>query len=342
MACNGGMNEMLKVRNIVTKFGTASRGVKAVDGASFDVEAGKIVGIVGESGSGKSTLVRSCLGLISPPGYNAGGECLFEGRDLMRLPHRELRKVRGCQIGFVAQNPFGSLNPVLPIWRQFANVLRAHTGRISNESAKAKAAEQLRMVGIHEPERVLSGYARELSGGMAQRVVIAIATILEPRLLIADEPTTALDMTVQRQILDLLRSLVRSKQRSMLLVTHDLGVVAQYCDEVIVMYAGGIVETGAVGDVLVNPAHPYTRALVNSVPRRGQKFEILHGRVPIFHESPAGCRFVSRCREALDICHVQAPPRVEVKTGWYSNCQLTGLGVKDARLSEEGGRHACR
>ena len=251
------MTELLTVSELRTEF----NGNVVVDGVGFTVGRGRAVGLVGETGSGKSVTVRSLLGLVRPPGRVVSGSAVFEQTDLMRLSQRQLRRIRGSQIGFVAQNPFGSLNPILPIRKQFHNALRAHR-RISRNESYELALAGLRSVGVAGPERVLNGYAHELSGGMAQRVVIALVMSLNPTLLIADEPTTALDLTVQRQVLDLIDALIRGSDRSMLLITHDLSIVAQYCQDVVVMRAGKVVERGTVKDVFAAPSHPYTRQLL--------------------------------------------------------------------------------
>ena len=260
------MSEGLEVRDLVTEFATRGGVVRALHGISFDVDANETVGIVGESGSGKSTVVRSVTRLLVPPGRVASGSVAFGGLELLRLRERELRKLRGRDIGFVAQNPFSALNPVLRLEKQFANIAKAHGVR-ADEAARERAVELLAATGVREPERVIRGYAHELSGGMAQRVVIAMALYLNPRLVIADEPTTALDLTVQRQVLDTLRRLTVESGRSMLIVTHDLGVVAEYCQRVLVMYRGSIVEQGPVSRVFTAPEHPYTASLLASVVR---------------------------------------------------------------------------
>ena len=300
---------MLEVNGITTRYQTRRGVVHAVNDVSFEVSAGQIVAIVGESGCGKSATVRSILGLIRPPGQVVAGRVRFEDKDLLSMPRRALRRMRGDQIGFVSQNPFGSLNPILRIRRQFHNIITAHSGRLPRARTRQMSLQALQAVGIPGPERVLDGYAHELSGGMAQRVVIGMAMVLDPKLVVADEPTTALDVTIQRQILDLMRDLVLTSGRAMLLVTHDLGVVAQYCDHVIVMYAGKVVERGTVAEVFARPAHPYTRALLRSVPRRGEQVHTLRGRVADLVDYPAGCPFADRCEFALDRCRTE-PPRL--------------------------------
>lgn len=254
----------LHVQDLVTEFHSRGGITRALHGISFDVGANEVVGIVGESGSGKSTVVRSVIKLLMPPGRVMEGTAEFHGQDLIRLPERQIRHIRGKEIGFVAQNPFSALNPVVRIEKQFANIAKAH-GLRADAELRGRALDLLASSGVNEPERVMRGYAHELSGGMAQRVVIAMALYLNPRLVIADEPTTALDLTVQRQVLDTLTRLTKGSGRSMLIVTHDLGVVANYCDRVLVMYRGRIVEHGSVSEVFVHPKDPYTVSLLDSV-----------------------------------------------------------------------------
>ena len=256
---------MLTVSGLTTEFRTRKGPVRAIDGIGFEVPTGVAVGVVGETGSGKSVTIRSVLGLLPGYGRVVGGRAEFEGHDLITASRKQLRHVRGNRIGFVAQNPFGALNPVLRIEKQFANVIRAHR-RMGRAEVHDLALRRLESVQVPSPERVLRGYAHELSGGMAQRVVIALAMLHDPPLVIADEPTTALDVTVQRQILDLIAAQVAGGDRSLLLVTHDLGVVAQYCARVVVMRSGEVVEQGAVAEVFTDPQHPYTRKLLAAVP----------------------------------------------------------------------------
>ena len=282
----------------------------AVNGVSFTVDDGEVVGLVGESGSGKSVTVRSIMGIVRPPGRVVSGSIRLGGRELAGMKRSDLRRIRGVQMGFVGQSPFAALNPILSIGDQFRNVVQAHR-RASSRDAAALAAEKLEAVRMPGIERVLKGHAHELSGGMAQRVVIAIAMLLDPPLLIADEPTTALDVTVQREILELLRELIADGKRSMLLVTHDLGVVAQYCQTVVVMYAGKVVEKGPVATVFRSPAHPYTRALLDAVPRQGRAPVGMHGAPPNLSRNPIGCSYAPRCSHVLDRCHSEAPPPVQ-------------------------------
>jgi len=312
---------LLRVRDLETVFESRTSTVRAVDGVSFDLHRGEVMGLVGESGCGKSATIRSLLGLVPPPGRVVNGSVELAGAgNLMNLSTKAWRTIRGRRVGFVPQSPFAALNPILTIERQFANVLRAHHS-ISRSDALESAFHMLERVGIQDPERVLAGHAHELSGGMAQRVVIALAVILDPELIIADEPTTALDVTVQKRILDLLLHVVRESGRSMLLVTHDLGVVAHYCEKVAVMYAGRIVEEGPVRAVFGEPAHPYTQGLLNSVPRRGRVIESLPGRVPDLSKPILGCAFRERCRLAHDACQ-QSPDLVEISLGRRVACHL--------------------
>ena len=303
-----GSTPLLSVAELKVEFVTKLGTVKAVNGISFGVSEGEIVGVVGETGCGKSATARAIIGLLRRPGRVTHGTIEFDGVEVLSLPPRALRGIRGSGLGFVPQNPFGSLNGTLRIERQFRNVFRAH-GAASRDEIRSLSIKTLEDVGISDPERILRGYAHELSGGMAQRVAIALALSLDPKLLIADEPTTGLDLTIQRQILDLLHQLVTVRGRSMVLVSHDLGVVAQYCSRVLVMYAGVIVESGPVREVLKTPSHPYTRALLAAVPRRGRPLQGLPGSVPDPIDYPVGCPFYARCEVRVDPrCATQVPP----------------------------------
>jgi oligopeptide/dipeptide ABC transporter ATP-binding protein len=313
------MSSLLEVDGLKTEFVTRNGVVHALNGVSFAVEKGEIVGIVGESGCGKSTAVRSIIRLVQPPGRVSGGRALLDGVDLLALSNEQLRRARGCDIGFVAQNPFGALNPVFRIEKQFLTVVRSHR-KASKREVRELATGLLRATGIADPERVLQGYAHELSGGMAQRVVIAIALCMNPRLLIADEPTTALDLTVQRQLLDMIRDLVREAERSMLLVTHDLSVVGSYCDRVVVMYAGKVVEHGRTEHVLTRPSHPYTEALLAAVPGSGTKPVALRGSVPNLIDYPLGCPYHDRCSQASERCAGEAPSLREIGATRLVSC----------------------
>lgn len=312
---------MLSVRDLKVRFASRHGIIHAGNGVSFDVPANTRVGVVGESGSGKSVMLGAVLGLLRGPGVEITGSALLEGEDLMAARPSRLRSIRGARIGYVAQNPFGALNPILTIRAQFRNLVRAHE-TAGRDDIDARALAMLERVGIREPRRVLDGYAHELSGGMAQRVVIAMALILGPRLVVADEPTTALDLTVQKQILHLIDALVTAENRSLLIVTHDLGVVAQFCDEVIVMYCGQVVERGPVGEVFGDPAHPYTRALLGAIPRPGHELRALQGRLPDLRRLPKGCLFRDRCPLAFDRCADERPASVALNVRRQAACHL--------------------
>lgn len=294
---------VLQVEQLSVEFATHRAALRVLDGVSFTVDANQIVGIVGESGSGKSTAVRSVIRLLPPAGRITSGTILLQGADLAAHSAKQMRAVRGAQIGFVAQNPFSALNPVMPIGKQFANVMRAH-GQQGRNVIEDRAGKLLADVGISDPARVLHGYAHQLSGGMAQRVVLALALCLDPTLLIADEPTTALDLTVQRQVLDMMRDLIRSSGRSMLLVTHDLTVVASYCDSVAVMYGGRVVESGDVIDVFTRPQHPYTRALLDSAAGEPAALPAAGSRPD---PGGGGCVYASFCNRVTDACRSVRP-----------------------------------
>jgi oligopeptide/dipeptide ABC transporter ATP-binding protein len=314
---------LLSVRDLSVEFVGHKSTVHAVNGVNLRVNAGEIVGIVGESGCGKSTAVKGILGLLQPPGQVTGGEAELAGHgDLLAMKNKQLRRVRGASVGYVAQNPFGSLNPIYSIEVQFRNILRAHGEPASQKIARERARTMLANVGIAGPDRVLDGYAHQLSGGMAQRVVIAMAMLLEPELIIADEPTTGLDVTVQRQILDLIRDRVVDSTRGILLVTHDLGVIAQYCHRVVVMYAGKVVEAGSVETVFGDPAHPYTSALLGAIPRPGHELTRLRGSVPDLRVIPTECSFKPRCDYEFAACSV-SPNLREIAPDHLVACHLS-------------------
>jgi oligopeptide/dipeptide ABC transporter ATP-binding protein len=301
---------LLDVRGLRTSFHTRDGVVHAVDGIDFHVNRGEIVGLVGESGCGKSVTSLSILRLIAPPGRIEAGEVWFDGQDLLKLPADRMRRMRGNRISMIFQQPTSSLNPVMDVGTQIAEVLEIHR-RMSDRAARARAAEMLRMVGIPDPERRLKAFPHEISGGMAQRVMIAMALALEPELLIADEPTTALDVTIQAQILDLMRNLQEETGTAIILITHDLGVVAEMCDRVAVMYAGEIVEEADVGPLFHEPKHPYTQGLIGSIPVLGEVREslaVIPGSVPNLLDPPAGCRFAPRCfaREEFGVADLAA------------------------------------
>jgi peptide/nickel transport system ATP-binding protein len=300
---------LLEIKDLRTWFFSEGRVLKAVDGVSLAIAAGETVALVGESGCGKSVTALSILGLVpSPPGRIVGGEILLEGRDLLRLDHRALRAVRGNRIGMIFQEPMTSLNPVFTVGNQVVEAIEEHRP-VGRKAARSRAAELLDLVGLPDPRRLLGEYPHRLSGGMRQRVMIAMALACEPKLLIADEPTTALDVTTQAQILDLLSALQQRLGMAMLIITHDLGVVARTARRVAVMYAGRKVEEAAVADLLARPRHPYTQGLLASLPDPEQELDGKPGRlkeipgmVPPLHDLPPGCAFAPRCPLACDAC----------------------------------------
>jgi oligopeptide transport system ATP-binding protein len=310
----GALPPLLEVKDLHTEFRTGAGLVRAVDGISYTVEAGETVAIVGESGSGKSVSALSVLRLIpDPPGRITQGEIRFAGRDIMQLSDVEMREIRGGDIGMVFQEPMTSLNPVLTIGRQITETLEQHRG-MDRHAAHRRAAELLGLVGIADAERRLRQYPHQLSGGMRQRIMIAIALACDPKLIIADEPTTALDVTIQAQILELMKDLTRRLHVALIIITHNLGVVARYANRVNVMYAGRLVETGLAPDVYHNPRHPYTQALLRSVPRldrpRRERLDPVEGQPPDLTRLGVGCAFSPRCPFSVDACE-QARPALE-------------------------------
>ena len=313
---------LLSVRNAQVSFSTARGPLRAVDGVSFDLHEGRTLGIVGESGSGKSVLVRSLIGLVGESsGAGVAGHVLFEGRDLRSLSPREFRKVLGTEIGIVFQDPMTSLNPVMKIGRQIGEGLRLNRG-LDSKAAARRAVELLNEVGIPEPERRAQQYPHEMSGGMRQRVAIAIAIACAPKLLIADEPTTALDVTVQRQILDLLQGEQRQRGMAMILITHDLGVAAGRSDDIMVMYAGRAVETAATREIFRSPRMPYTEALLRSLPRLSDathtRLSAIPGRPPDLARRSGGCAFGPRCLYRTERCDAEQPPLTMVGGRGYA------------------------
>ncbi len=297
-----GEKPLLEVKGLRTSFFTRDGVVRAVDGIDFHVDRGEIMGLVGESGCGKSVTSLSLLRLVARPGRIEAGEILFDGRDLLKLRDEDMRKIRGDRISMIFQQPTSSLNPVWDVGRQIEEVLRIHRG-MKGKVAHSRAADLLKMVGIPDPERRLKNFPHEMSGGMAQRVMIAMALACEPELLIADEPTTALDVTIQAQILDLIRNLRDETGTAVVLITHDLGVVAEMCDRVAVMYAGEIVEHTDVTTLFRRPRHPYTRGLIGSLPVVGlikDELAVIPGNVPNLIDLPTGCRFAPRCQTRIE------------------------------------------
>ena len=318
------MENILEIRNLTTSF--ASDGKKdraiAVNGVDLCVSKGRTVGLVGESGCGKSVTSLSVMGLLPDNGRVESGEAIFAGQDLLRLPDRELRKIRGNRISMIFQEPMTSLNPVLTIGRQLTEAILHHSDA-DKAAAKARAIELLDSVGIPEPEKRFGNYPHQLSGGMRQRVMIGMAMAMKPDLLIADEPTTALDVSIEAQILRLMKELQRASGTSILLITHNLGVVAEICDEVYVMYAGEVVERADVFTLFRECAHPYTRGLMASLPRmvrKGQRLYNIRGTVPNLRAMPAGCRFAPRCEYAGERCHGEKPPLRDLGNGHLCRC----------------------
>ena len=319
------MSDLLEIEGLTTVFDTATGPVAAVDGVSFAIRAGETLGLVGESGSGKSVTAMSIMRLVQPPGRIAAGRIVFRGRDLLTLGEREMQKVRGAEISLVFQEPTTALNPVFTVGDQIAETMVVH-GRSTKREARDRAVELLRSVRITNPESQITAYPHQLSGGMRQRVMIAIALACRPSLVIADEPTTALDVTIQAQILDLLREMKSAFDLSLLLITHDLGVVAETADRVAVMYAGRIVETGPVRAVLRSPQHPYTRGLLASIPgrtgARGTRLHAIDGSVPLLGQLPPGCAFNPRCPERFEPCTTAPPSDYAVGAEQTAKCYL--------------------
>ena len=315
---------LLEVKNLKTYFYGDDTIVKAVDGISYNIEEGETVALVGESGCGKSVSSLSILGLIpSPPGRIVDGEVRFRGTDLIQLPPSDMRKYRSRRIAMVFQEPMSSLNPVINIETQLTEGMMTQLG-ITNRQAKDRALELLETVGISDPERRLAQFPHEFSGGMRQRVMIAIALSCEPDLIIADEPTTSLDVTIQAQILDLMQTLTRERDMALLLITHNLGVVARYVERINIMYAGRIIEQGSSTDIFEKPSHPYTVGLLNSIPRIDRdtrsSLDPIPGQPPDLARLPAGCHFAERCRNAIDRCTREYPQVVQVEPHHTATC----------------------
>ncbi len=319
-----GAEPVLEVSNLKTVFDTRDGAVHAVNGVSFTLAPGELLGVVGESGSGKSVTMMSLMGLLPmPPARIAEGEIRFEGRDVRAMTERQLRGLRGGNVGFVFQDPMTSLNPVFTVGYQLMEPLREHL-RLSRKAARARAAELLGLVGIPDAEARLDAFPHQFSGGMRQRVMIAMALACDPKVLIADEPTTALDVTIQAQILELVRGLRQRLGMGIIWITHDLGLVAGIADRVMVMYAGQIVEHGPVGELFANPRHPYTRALLETVPSvtgpRAKRLNTIEGQPPHLGAHPTSCPFVPRCPHAFNRCRTENPPRMDVGPGHDAAC----------------------
>ncbi|WP_307325404.1 ABC transporter ATP-binding protein [Evansella vedderi] len=329
---------LLDVRNLKTYFHTENGVVPSVDGVSFHINKGEVIAIVGESGCGKSVTSYSVMGLVGQPGKIEGGEILFEEKDLTKLSNGQMRTLRGNEISMIFQEPLTSLNPLFTVGFQISEVIMLHE-KVSKKIAKQKTVEMINKVGIPNASKIYYSFPHQLSGGMRQRIMIAIALACNPKLLIADEPTTALDVTIQAQILQLMKDLRQELDTSILLITHDLGVVAEMVDRVIVMYAGQVVEEGNVFKLFENPKHPYTKGLMDSTPKIHERKEELYsikGTVPTPMNMPTGCRFYPRCEFAMEKCKEKAPELLEVKQGYHVRCWLHEEG--EVNLDEEFNR----
>ena len=318
------MEDLLTIKNLRTSFPSKKSKTIAVDGVNLHIKAGESVALVGESGCGKSMTSFSIMNLLPPPGEITEGEIIFEGKDLLKLTEREMCGIRGKEISMIFQEPMTSLNPVLTIGEQIMEVVQYHQN-LNRQQAKEKAIEMMELVGFSRVEEILKEFPHRLSGGMRQRVVIAIAMACNPKLLIADEPTTALDVTIQAQILDLMKNIKKKFNMSILLITHDLGVVSELTDRVIVMYAGQVVEEGAVRDIFKKPLHPYTEGLINSVPSIRGKINRLYsipGNVSSSQKMQSGCKFAPRCSKAFSRCFVENPNLVNIEESHSARCFL--------------------
>lgn len=323
---------LLEVKHLHTDFVTGEKTIHAVNDVSFQIIKGETFGLIGESGCGKSATCKSLIRLMREPGRITGGEILYQGENLLTYTEKEMRKIRGREISMVFQNPMTTLNPVLSVKEQLVESMADGAGTKPKKSRKEKVLEAeklLELVGIAGPKEVLNRYAHQLSGGMRQRVMIAIALAARPHLLLLDEPTTALDVTIQAQLIDLLLQLKKELDMSMLLVTHNLGVAAQMCDHIAVMYAGKVMEMADTETILLRPKHPYTYGLMQSIPsieRMGERLYSLEGAPPDLGDMPQGCPFAPRCVYCEDICRKEVPQLREVETGHFLRCHCLGLG----------------
>src|SRR5437870_2019777 len=340
------MSHLLEVRNLRTHFRTGGGLMRAVDGVSFYLDSGELLGLVGESGCGKSITALSIMRLIAPPGRIAGGEIFFEGKNLLKLSEAEMRQIRGDDIAMIFQDPMTSLNPVFTVGEQIAEALRLHR-KLSRKAARAAAIQAMSEVAIPDPARRVDDYPHQLSGGMRQRVMIAMALACDPKLLIADEPTTALDVTIQAQMLELLNELRRTRDLAILLITHDLGVVAEVADRVAVMYTGKIVEESPVDELFARPKHPYTEGLLRSVPKltaadvaKSERLQTIEGMVPKPTKLPPGCHFEPRCAYRMPRCKEGEIPLYDVIPGVQVRCVLFDPSVVAARPQHSGGKAA--
>ena len=333
---------LLEVNNLHTSFFTDAGEVKAVDGVSFTLDHGKVLGIVGESGSGKSVTAYSIMQILAPTGKIVGGSVKLDGQELVGADERVMRSVRGNRISIIFQDPMTSLNPTYTVGHQLMEAILLHTKR-NHREAKKRALEMLKLVNVNEPEKRLKQYPYELSGGMRQRVMIAMALACEPDILIADEPTTALDVTIQAQILELMQDLQKRLGMAIIMITHDLGVVAQMCDEIVVMYAGSICEQGTADEIFYNPHHEYTKGLLRSIPtaaNNGQRLQPITGTPIDLLNMPKGCPFAPRCESALKICLTQRPERMIINCDHYATCWMNVKAAYEAGTATlEGGEN---
>jgi oligopeptide transport system ATP-binding protein len=319
------MGKLLEIKNLRTVFKTYAGQVSAINDVTISIGYGEAVGIVGESGSGKSVTMLSVMKLLSENGKVSAGEIKFDGRDMAGLSEKEIQRIRGNEIGMIFQDPMTSLNPVFTIGNQLVEAIMKHNRRMPAKQAMEKAIEMLKLVGMPSPEKRFHQYPHEFSGGMRQRVMIAMALSCEPKLLIADEPTTALDVTIQAQIIELMKDLKDKINMSIILITHDLGLVADICERVIVMYGGTLVEQGLVEDIFYNPKHPYTAGLLNSIPRLNmgkERLKPVDGSPPDMINPPAGCPFAARCPHAMEICNLHKPAYEKVSADHGAACWL--------------------
>ena len=331
---------MLQVKNLCTSFNVDAGEVRAVNGISFNLDKGKVLGIVGESGSGKSGTAYSIMRILVEPGKIVGGEILFNGEDIVKYSKKQMREFRGKRVSIIFQDPMTSLNPTFTIGNQLREAILLHTDR-NRAEANARALEMLQLVGVNEPEKRLKQYPHELSGGMRQRVMIAMALACEPDILIADEPTTALDVTIQAQILELMKDLQKKMGMAIIMITHDLGVIADMCDEIIVMYAGRVCERGTVDEIFYNPRHEYTKGLLRSIPTLNgghDKLIPIAGSPVDLTNLPKGCAFASRCDRCMKICLTEQPEEVRVNDSHIASCWMNVKQVYD-EAQKEGTLH---
>ena len=331
---------LLQVKNLCTTFEVGAGEVRAVNGVSFNLDRGKVLGIVGESGSGKSVTAYSIMRILVEPGKIVGGEVLFKGDNIVNYSEKQMREFRGKRVSIVFQDPMTSLNPTFTIGNQLREAILLHTDR-NRAQANARALEMLQLVGVNEPEKRLKQYPHELSGGRRQRVMIAMALACEPDILIADEPTTALDVTIQAQIPELMKDLQKKMGMAIIMITHDLGVIADMCDEIIVMYAGRVCERGTVDEIFYNPRHEYTKGLLRSIPTLDMHHAKLHpiaGSPVDLTNMPKGCAFASRCDRCMKICLTELPEEVSVNDSHKASCWMNVKQVYD-EAAKEGKLH---